>query len=257
MRNLILVILITSMLHLPALAQTASDEDIEIMGFNLNEIVDPMIAGLKGIGLVPDLKRTCEDPDNCNVVELDETKNFFIILIMLWLIFNIAIGLADMPSAIFAFFATSFAFNHFPSLFVTGVTMGAAAIGDVPESIGLFKYVFSALFVFVWVDYIMKYFWAISRTTKLFLNASITLIALFFMDVTNLFTMIEGWLSIFVTGIGFILFIAFMFAMKFFNTFFNIMNVKASRNIREGGREKVLRAEKDVSREVQAAGGKK
>jgi hypothetical protein len=196
-----------------------------IMGFNVTEIVSSITTGLKGVGLVPDLQS----------LGSPETKAFFIILILMWMVFNIAIGISDLPSAIFSFFLTSFLFNHIPSLFLSGTAEG------------LFEYVFSALFVFIWVDYLLHYMWAISRTTKLFMGAAITMIALLFLNFTNIFTLLEGWVTSVLSVFGFIMFIFFMAGMRVFNTYFSMMNLRSAKALRRAGATRAKRAKGDVT----------
>lgn len=208
MKSILLAVIILLSL-VPAHAQ-------EIMGFDVSEIFSSISTGLKGVGLVPDL----------DGVDSEQTKAFVIVIVLLWMVYNIAIGLPDLPSAILAFFTSSFLFNKVPSLFVS-----SAAESTV---MGLFEHTFSALFVFIWVDYILHYVWALSRTTKLFVNAAVTMMAVMFMNFTNIFVIMKGWIDIMLSTTGFILFLIFMMGMRIFNTYFSMMNIRSARTMRRG-----------------------
>ncbi len=220
MKSFLALVIVLSMLY-PVHAQT-------IMGFNVTEIASSISEGLKGVGLVPDLQS----------FDRPETKAYFIVFFLLWMVFSIAIGLPDIPSGILSFFAASFLFNRVPSLFVPVTAMG------------LFEYVFSALFIFVWVDYIMHYMWAISRTTKLFIDAAVTMMAVMFMNSTNIFAIMSGWVEGMISGVGFIIFMIFLMAMKVFNTYFSFMNLASARGLRRAGARAVMEKEKEVEKTV-------
>ena len=200
----------------------------DFLGFNASEIVGFVSSGLKNVGLIPDLQSFASE----------STKAFFIILILMWIVFNIAAGLPDIPSAVFAFFASSWLYNKVPLLF------------EMSTAQGLFQYLFSALFIFVWVDYILRYVWAVSRTTKLFLDASITMIAVMFLDFTNIFDLIQGWITTMLTGVGFVMFLFFLLGLRVFNTYFSLMNLKSSRDLRKVGRKAAGEARKEARKDL-------
>ena len=227
MRTLLAFVVVFSML---CSTYAQAEDSLIIMGFDVKEILGQITTGLKGVGLVPDLQGF----DDAS------TKAFFIILILMWMVFSIAIGLDDLPAAIFSFFITSVLFNKLPALFVTDTT------------IGLFIHAFSALFIFIWVDYILHYMWGISSTTKLFLDASITMVAVMFLNFTNVFTIIEGWITLMLSWVGFFMFILFMLGMRVFNTYFSLMNIKSAKDIRSEGRKKADQAKSDADKFIES-----
>gem|GEM_PF-6018222 len=262
-----MIFLVFGMLYFSAYAQGGYTQgntlNIDIMGVDLSSMVASLTDSLKGVGLIPDLSASCRVPDttcssdsdcsgdsvcassvcykaNCNPLSNDDTKAFFMILLLLFMVLSIVIGLANFPSAIVAFFATSLLFNHLPSLFVTSVAHG------------LFEYTFSALFIFIWTDYIMKYMWAISPTTRLFLEASVTMIALFFMKIEAVYSLIETLLKNFLGTAGFIIFFVFMLVMHFINTFITLTNTKAARELRKVGSVKVQNEYKEQGKREMA-----
>jgi hypothetical protein len=202
----------------------AQDAGLEIMGFDVLEIIGTISSGLKGIGLVPDLQS----------FGAPETKAFFVVLLLMWMVFSVAVGLGDLPSAILAFFLSSLAFNHVPSLFVLTTAQG------------VFEYVFSALFIFVWVDYLLRYMWGITATTKLLLDAAVTMVAVMFLNFTNIYAVISGWVQSMLSVVGFVMFMVFMLGMRIFNAYFSLMNVSEARGLRRAGGPAVVQSSKAV-----------
>ncbi len=204
-----------------------------ILDFDLGEFIPMITDNLKAFGLVPNLSEGCDDPDNCNVFELPSTRAFFIILILFWMILNIAVGLGNMPSVLFGFFITSLIFKYLPAVFGMDV-------------MGLFKFVFSGLFIFIWLEYIMRYLFAFSKTTKLFLQSSITLIAIFFLNAINVFDLISNWLNVMISGVGFIIFIVFMLAMRIISAYTGLLSIGAAKDVRGEGSTIAGTANSDV-----------
>ena len=224
MRSVVLGFLIVSAFMISARAQS-------LAGVDIGEFIDPLFENLRKAKLLPSLDSFTSD----------SARAFFIVLILMWLIFSVAINFGDFPSAIFSFFITSLLYNSIPTLF------------SIDPVTGLFKYIFSALFIFVWTDYIMKYVWALSRPTKLFLETSITMIAVMFMEFGNVFEIIQGWIGLVISWIGFIAFLAFLTVMRIFNTYFSLMNIKAAKDVRKTGKEDVVRAGKEAETAQKAA----
>ncbi|MBR9680275.1 MAG: hypothetical protein GOU98_00430 [Candidatus Altiarchaeota archaeon] len=275
----VLLFLVLGMTYTGAYAQGSYEEDdtinLELGGLDLSEMLTSLTNSLKNVNLIPDLSSSCKEHEacgsdecppkvceinsqcssdstcvgnsclisDCNPLSQDKTRAYFMILLLLFMAFSIVIGLSNMPSSIFSFFITSFLFNNIPSLF------------EVAAAQGLFEYVFSALFIFLWTDYILQYMWAISPMTRLFLEASVTLIALFFMSIGAVYERIAWMLEFFLGTVGFIMFMFFMLGMHFFNAFISLTNVKAARNLRKGGSVAVQNVDKDVERKVIAEGG--
>ena len=212
-----------------------------ILDFDLSEFIPMITDNLKAFGLVPDLSEGCEDPDNCNVFELESTRAFFIILILFWMVLNIALGFGTMPSILSGFFVTSLIFRYLPAIFGMDV-------------MGLFKFVFSGLFIFIWLEYIMRYLFAFSKTTKLFLQASITLIAIFFLNSINVFDLISGWLTYVISGVGFVIFIVFMLAMRIISAYAGLLSIGAAKNLRKEGVEIAGIAESDANKTQERLG---
>jgi len=260
-----LVLFVSALALCGAFAQ--AEESMMIMGFDMQEIMGTITGGMAGVGLVPDFKGACEScesvgPDceygvECNpsagaawgkgLWEWGPTRAFFIIFFLVWMVFSIAVGIGDLPSAILSFFSASFLFNALPPLFVPGVAQG------------MFEYAFSALFMFIWVDYLLRYMWAMTQTTKLLLDAAITMMAIMFMNITNIFETMELWISSVLSVWGLVLFFVFMIGMKFFNTFSSLMNIQCVREMRTAGASDYGQArtgaEKEIAQREQIRGG--
>ena len=226
MRSLIFLAIFLSLAMVSVEAQ-------EILSVDISDFIEPLAENLHKFGIIPRLDSFTSE----------SSRAFFIILILMWLVFSVAIGLGDLPSAVFSFFLSSWLYNNIPSLFVPSSAQG------------LFSYVFSALFIFIWVDYIFKYLWSVSRTTKLFLEASITMIAVMFMEFSNIYAMIADWIGIVLSVFGFIAFILFLTVMKVFNAYFSLMNIRAADDTRKAGKEAAIEAEKKATTTLRGAGG--
>lgn len=217
----------------------------EILGFDVDEILGSMASGMEGVGLVPNLAGACEEcaDGECDYMPCDSarpgswnralwdwkpTRAYFTIFFLLWMVFSVAIGFDDTVSVIFSFFLSSLMFNHLPGLFV------ATGQGELVAQ-GLFEYAFSALFMFVLTDYLLGYMWAMTQTTRLLLDAAITMMAVMFMNFTNLFRLMSFWVDTMLAGWGLVLFLLFMMGMKFFNTYSSMMNIGVARKLRTAG----------------------
>ena len=222
-----------------------------ILDFDLGEFIPMITENLEAFGLVPNLSAGCENPDNCNVFELPSTRAFFIILILFWMILNIALGLGNMPSVLGGFFVTSLLFKYLPAVFIM------SGGGTEVMAMGLFKFVFSGLFIFIWLDYIMRYLFAFSKTTKLFLQASITLIAIFFLNSINVFDLISNWLTWMVSGVGFGLFIVFMLAMRIVSAYAGLLSIGAAKDVRKEGVDIAGTAQSDAEKTQERMGMRK
>ncbi len=174
--------------------------------YSLGNITKEISGAMTEYGLVPDLQG----------FESDQTRAYFIILVMLWLVLSVTLGLGDFLSALLAYLLSSLAFNNFASLFQPSVASG------------LFEYVFSTLFIFVWTEYLFSFAWSFSKSTRLFLAASVSSIAVSTMSITNIFRVIGGWIEWIFTGVGLAVFIVFMIGMRLFVLYSRIVGMAAS-----------------------------
>jgi hypothetical protein len=199
---------------------------------DVESMVQPLISSITGalgtIGLLPRFDVCGEGVEKCNLLGSPQVRAFFIILIMLWMVLNVVLEMRPLLSAIFSFGLSSLMFTHLPSLFSIDV-------------MGLFGFVFSGLFIFIWMDYILRFLWGFSSTTKLLLNISVTMIGMIFMSVLSIFEMISFWLSNIVSGWGIIFFFIFMFAMRIVNAYVGLLSVGPLKQTKiEGARSEVL-----------------
>ena len=214
-----------------------------LLDFDLGEFIPMITDNLKEFGLVPDLSVGCGTTPDCEVFGLESTQAFFIIFILLWMVLNIAIGLGNIPSMLVGFFVSSLVFKYVPAVFNLGIETQQPLM-----AMGLFKFVFSGLFIFIWLEYIMRYLFAFSKTTKLFLQSSITLIAIFFLDAINVFDLISNWLTHLVSKVGFVIFIVFMLAMRIISAYSGLLSIGASKALRKEGSSVAGSAYSDVEK---------
>jgi hypothetical protein len=192
------------------------------------------------IGLLPRFN-VCEGEERCQLLSYPEVKAFFIVLVMVWMIFNVIFRTRAFNSAIFSLVITSLMFNHLPSLFSVSV-------------MGLFTFVFSGLFVFMWMNYLMKFLWGFSPTTKLLLSISVTMIGMMFIGVKSIFDLLSNWLTYVVSWVGIVIFFVFMFLMRLMSAYAGFVSgydkLKKGGAVEYGAAKKASEKKNEAIREV-------
>ena len=199
--------------------------------------LDTIIKMLDQYHLLPDLDIE-NDPSG--------VKAFFMFGLMVWMVLDIYFQMSTIINIFVTFAITSFFFNVVNYMFA-------------PETVQqIFTLVFSALFIYVFTDFILKYVFGLTQKTKLLLKLSVTAIAVAGMSFTDVYRKIAGY----VTGastLGYIIFFAFLIVMRFFNMFFSMMRLSTAKDFRRGGAQKVDKYIDDLQKEATArrkVGGK-
>ncbi|MBR9681953.1 MAG: hypothetical protein GOV00_04110 [Candidatus Altiarchaeota archaeon] len=229
---LVLVLTFSGALLQPIYAQTDSDEPVD-EGIAINLLKGPFIAimgFLNSSNMLPDLNAEENEP---------QFLAFIMFAIMVWMILDIFFGATTMVKFIFTFAISTFFFNRVNALFTQVII----------EQI--FILVFSAMFIFIFTDFLLGFAWSFSAKTKHLLNLAVTAIAVVSLNFTQVYSQISDYITALSWG-GFILFIIFMVVMRLFNTFFSIMRMKPARDIRAGGAGVTQKSLRDMEKDEAA-----
>jgi len=212
--SLLMLILTASggLLLQPAAAQNADD------------------AGQSAIALVQGpLERIMRFLNSSNMLPQFDIENnagqfqaFIMFAILVWMVLDIFFGAKSLVNFIFTFAISVFFFNRLNALFTPAVV----------EQI--FTLVFSALFVFIFTDFLMGFAWGFSRKTRSLLNLAVTAVAVTVLNFTHIYDQVAAYITTLSWG-GFAVFIGFMILMRVFNTFFSMMRMKPAIALRSKG----------------------
>jgi len=169
---------------------------------------------LKSIGVIPDFG-ICEG----EVTSCDYFRGYLVVFLAFFMLLDVVVGINTYLSLLLSFAITGWLFNRVPEIF------------SVEASGILFRYSFAVMLAYVLFEYLFSFFWGISKRTRDMLVLSTSLMAVFLFDISNLWKVVEGFITGMSTG-GFIGFLLFLFLMRIFNAYFSLMRTRAVMELR-------------------------
>ncbi|MBR9680066.1 MAG: hypothetical protein GOU99_03390 [Candidatus Altiarchaeota archaeon] len=213
MKKAVLLLLLV-LLSQPVLAQDQPELPGALQPFS--DAFSALFDTLSSIGFLPSFEL-----EGTALLDSEDFRAFLVIFLMFWMVFETFIELNSIFSFAFSLILTSFLQSNFPTMF---------AISSAQSS---FQFVFSALFIYLLLDFIMRFVWALKPGTKLVLKMTIVFMAVMFMDFTNIYDAMHGWVVNLVGGVGFIGFIIFLITVRVFYMFFAMMNLGPALQMRD------------------------